>query len=509
MATSNFAEILRGQAVRRADQEALVDGDQRWTYAALDNEVDRYAAALLAAGITSKDLVGVLGRNHATYVLELLALARIGAISVPLNWRLHAHEQAYVVAQAGIACLLYDDDFRDETGHLITSTGLRVTIANGAAPWEGSHRLDRLLDAVPPGTRVPDAEKSADDVHRLLYTSGTTAHPKGVIHTCGNLVANHRAQVLELELTAQDRILISAPLFHVSGLEAPGLAVFVAGATMVLTPTFKADDIARIAAEERITGMVLAAQILFAMMDLDPKPDLSTLRYLLFGGVAPSVRRRVKAMVPHVRLVDTFGMTELCNGVTYMDAAHEESKLGALGVPFPGVHLRIVDESFRPVPAGVEGELIVRGEKISPGYWNDVEANARTRRDGWFLTGDVARIDEDGYLWFVDRRTDLIKSGGENIASAEVERVISQHPEVAEVAVIGVPDEQWDEVPKAFVILREPTVDAVDAEDIRAHCVANLAKYKVPKHIVVVENLPRNDSGKVLKKRLREQEGAV
>lgn len=504
MATSNFAEVLRGQAVRRAQHEALVDGNQRWTYAALDADVDRYAAALLNAGITSEDLVGVLARNHATYVLELLALARIGAISVPLNWRLHPTEQTYVVRQAEISCLLYDDDFRDETAELVSRAGLRVTVANGNDPVDGSQRLEELLADVPSGTRVPDAEKSADDVHRLLYTSGTTAHPKGVIHTCGNLVANHRSQVLELELTAQDRILISAPLFHVSGLEAPGLAVFVAGATMVLTPTFKAEDIARIAATERITGMVLAAQILFAVMDLDPAPDLSALRYLLFGGVAPSVRRRTKQMLPHVRLVDTFGMTELCNGVTYMDAAHEDSKMGALGAPFQGVHLRIVDEAFQPVAPGVEGELIVRGDKVSPGYWKDPEANARTRRDGWFLTGDVARIDEDGYLWFVDRRTDLIKSGGENVASAEVERVIAQHPHVAEVAVIGVPDEHWDEVPKAFVILRGGA--ATTAEDVRSHCVGHLAKYKVPKHIAVVESLPRNDSGKVLKKRLRQQE---
>jgi acyl-CoA synthetase (AMP-forming)/AMP-acid ligase II len=506
MATANFAETLRVQALRRADREALVDGTERWTYAELDADVDRHAAALLGAGITPADLVGILARNHATYVIELLALARIGAIAVPLNWRLHATEQAYVVEQAGITCLLYDDDFRDDTVQLVGSTSLKVTVAHGADPVGGSVRLAELLADVPAGVRVPDAEKSSSDVHRLLYTSGTTAHPKGVIHTCGNLVANHRAQVLELELTQHDRILVSAPLFHVSGLEAPGLAIFVAGATMVLTPTFKAEDIARIATEERITGMVLAAQILFTMMALDPAPDLRTLRYLLFAGVAPSVRRQVKALLPHVRLVDTFGMTELCNGVTYMDAAHEDSKMGALGAPFPGVHLRIVDERFREVAPGVEGELIVRGDKISPGYWNDDEANARTRRDGWFLTGDVARIDEDGYLWFVDRRADLIKSGGENIASAEVERVIAQHPEVAEVAVIGVPDERWDEVPKAFVLLRDAT--AATAEDIRAHCIANLARYKVPKHITLVEALPRNDSGKVLKKRLREQEAS-
>ncbi|WP_238010517.1 AMP-binding protein [Dactylosporangium sp. AC04546] len=500
MATSNFAETLRLQALRRAGREALVDGRDRWTYAELDADVDRHAAALLAAGITADDLVGVLGRNTATYVLELLALARIGAISVPLNWRLHATEQAYVFDQAGITALLYDDDFADDAEHLAAKTGVRTLVANGSRLVGTARRLGDLLAAQPAGVRVPDAEKAPGDVHRLLYTSGTTAHPKGVIHTCGNLTANHLAQVLELELTQHDRILISAPLFHVSGLEAPGLAIFTAGATMLLTPTFKAEDIARIAAEERVTGMVLAAQILFGMLDL-PTLDLSALRYLLFAGVAPSVRRTVKQRLPHVRLIDTFGMTELCNGVCYMDAAHEESKMGALGAPFPGVHIRIVDDHFQPVAPGVEGEIIVRGPKISPGYWNDDEANRRTRRDGWFLTGDVGRLDEDGYLWFVDRRVDLIKSGGENVAGAEIERVIAQHPDVAEVAVIGVPDPQWDEVPKAFVILRPGA--ATTGEDIRAHCLARLAKFKVPKYVQFVESLPRNDSGKVLKRGLR------
>ncbi|MFF0717673.1 class I adenylate-forming enzyme family protein [Micromonospora sp. NPDC003816] len=506
MAGSNFSLTLRRQALRRADREALVDGAARWTYAELDADVDRHAAALLAAGLGPGELVGVLGRNTATYVLELLALSRIGAISVPLNWRLHPNEQAYVIDQAGITALLYDDDFADDAGRLLAGTGLRTAVANGDRVVGDARRLAALLAGQPAGVRVPDAAKEPGDVHRLLYTSGTTARPKGVIHTYGNLTANHLAQLLELELTPQDRILVSAPLFHVSGLEAPGLATFVAGATMVLTPTFKAADIARVAAEEHVTGMVLAAQILFGLLDLAEPPDLRSLRYLLFAGVAPRVRQEVKRRLPPVRLVDTFGMTELCNGACYLDAAHEQSKLGALGAPFPGVRIEIVDERFQPVPPGVEGEIVVRGEKVSPGYWNDDEANRRTRRDGWFLTGDVGRIDADGYLWFVDRRADLIKSGGENIASAEIERVLAQHPDVAEVAVIGVPDPTWDEVPKAFVILRDGAT--VTGEDLREHCRAELARYKVPKYVEVVTTLPRNDSGKVLKKGLREIEAA-
>ncbi|MEU8372853.1 AMP-binding protein [Micromonospora sp. NPDC048894] len=502
MGGSNFTETLRRQALRRADAEALVDGTTRWSYAELDADVDRHAAALRDAGIADGDLVGVLGRNTATYVIELLALSRLGAVSVPLNWRLHVNEQAYVIDQAGVTGLLYDDDFAADAARLAATTGLRTLVANGDTVVGDARRLADLLAGQPPGVRVADADKGPADVHRLLYTSGTTARPKGVVHTCGNLTANHFAQVLELELTAADRILVSAPLFHVSGLEAPGLATFVAGATMVLTPTFKPTDIARIAAEERITGLVLAAQILFGLLDLDDPPDLGALRYLLFAGVAPSVRQEVKRRLPHVRLIDTFGMTELCNGVCYLDAAHEQSKLGALGAPFPGVQIRIVDEHFRPVGPDVEGEIIVRGEKVSPGYWNDDEANRRSRRDGWFRTGDVGRIDADGYLWFVDRRADLIKSGGENIASAEIERVLAQHPDVAEVAVIGVPDPQWDEVPKAFVILRGGA--SATAEELRAHCRAELARYKVPRHVQLVTSLPRNDSGKVLKKALRE-----
>lgn len=498
MGASNFAETLRRQAVLRGDHEALVDGEVRWTYAELDRDVDRYAAALRETGVSADVVVGVLGRNSGTYVIVLLALARLGAVSAPLNWRLHDKELEYVVSRAGITHLLHDDEFTDVVSTLASSTDLADVMSLGEARASGGRLLRELLAETPHDVRVRDVDRSPDDVHRILFTSGTTAHPKGVVHTCGNIAANHYGQVIELELTPADRILLSAPLFHVSGLEAPGIATFVAGGTLVIAPTYQPADIARVAHDERITGMVLAAQILFGMLDLDPVPDLSDLRYLLFAGVAPDVRGRVKALLPWVRLVDTFGMTELCNGVVYMDAAHEQSKLGALGAPFPGVQIRIVDADFREMPPGGEGEIVVRGAKVSPCYWRDEAATRASRRDGWFLTGDVGRIDEDGYLWFVDRRSNLIKSGGENIASAEVERVIAEHPQVAEVAVVGVPDPKWDEVPQAYVVLRGPA----SVEELRDHCLQNLAKYKVPAHIVITSSLPRNDSGKVLKRLL-------
>ncbi|CAM3265756.1 AMP-binding protein [Nocardioides dubius] len=504
MAVANLTEVLRRQANRRGDAEALVDGAQRWTYAELDADVDRYAAALLAGGVRADDLVGLLGRNHARYLIELLAIARIGAVSVPLNWRLHADEQSWILDQAGIGVLLFDDDFADDAATLRERAGLRVSLAHGERTVGGDPRIDDLLAQVPAGVRVPDAEKGPDDLHRLLYTSGTTSRPKGVMHTYGNIAANHLGQLLELELTPADRILISAPLFHVSGLEAPGLATFLAGGTIVLCETFKPDEIAEVVHREQVTGLVLAAQILFGIMDLGRMDDLASIRYLLFAGVAPTVRRRVKELLPQVRLVDTYGMTELTNGCCYMDAAHEQEKVGALGVPLPLMQLRIVDADFQEVEAGTQGEIIVRGAKVSPGYWRDEATTAASRRDGWFLTGDVGYLDVDGYLWFVDRRTDLIKSGGENVATAEVERVLAALDGVAEVAVIGVPDPRWDEVPKAFVLLAEGA--DLDEDAIRSHCLAHLAKFKVPRDIALVDALPRNDSGKVLKRVLRANE---
>lgn len=503
MPTANLARSLRFHRIRRGAAEALVDGAARWTYDDLDAAVDRHAHALVAAGAEPGEIVAILGRNSATYLIEILAVARIGCVLLPLNWRLHPRELTYILEHSGATLLLVDEDMHEKAASVASVGRLRGIVTHGNAGQPGWHVLDTLLAAAP-SARYPDAEVGLDDVQRILYTSGTTSHPKGVVNTNGNVLVNQVGQVLELELTAADRTLLSAPLFHVAGIDAPGQATLFAGGTVVVTRSFAGRDIVELAARERVTGMVLAAQILFDILALPDRDsfDLSAWRFCIFGGVPPADRLRFKAAFPDVRTIDTFGMTEITNGACYMDAAHEISKIGSQGTPFPLVDLRVVGPDDEPLPPGQVGEIVVRGPKVTPGYWKEPEITAQAWRGGWFHTGDMASIDEDGYLWFADRKNDMIRSGGENVASAEIERILAMHPDVAEVAVIGVPDPRWDEVPKAFVIARAGAT--VTPAELVQHCADHLAKFKVPGIVEIVDYLPRNDSGKVLKRVLRD-----
>ena len=506
MATYNVVRQLRWNRLRRADQEALVDGDVRLTYAQLDEEVSRSAWMLDALGVGPDDVVAMVAANHADYVIDILAASRVGAVYLPLNWRLAPAEMGYILDHAGAALVLSDREYASKVDEALSgtqSTGTRVMYGAEAGPgWLGR---SALRTAAPP-TPYPDADREADDLVRLLYTSGTTAHPKGVMTTHANLAWTYLGQILELELRAGDRIMLSAPIFHVSGLDAPGLGTLYFGGTLAIARSFRGRDIIELAARERVQGMVLAMQIVIdflAMPDLSAY-DLSALRYIIFGSFQTKLQERLKAVLPQVRLVECFGMTEVTNGVSYMDAAHEITKRGSQGAPFPHMDIRIVDDDGRPAPPMQVGEIVLRGPKVTRGYWKDPETTALSYRDGWFHSGDAGRMDADGYLWFVDRRKDMIKSGGENIASAEVERVLAQHPAVREVAVIGVPDARWTEVPKAFVVLFPGA--ATTSEELIDHCRAHLARFKVPREVAIVDHLVRNDSGKVLKRVMRERE---
>ena len=504
--TANLAQILDWNRYRHETRTALIFEDQEWTYAQLDDEVNALAAGLLSIGLGEDDMLALVARNCPAYLITTLAVAKIGGVFLPLNTGLHQRELDYLLGHAGAVAVASEDEFFEavspicaglsEVRHLLSLT---ATVPEG---WIGYHQL---LEAHA-GARVKTVARSDDDLQRILYTSGTTSRPKGAMITHGNSNANMDAQVVELGLTRDDRILNFAPLYHVGGLDIPGFGTWYVGATMILLRRFDARRILEVVSRERITGMVMVATMVHLIRKLEDRKDFDTnsVKWLIFSQVPESLYHETREVFPKARLIEGYGMTETCNGVSYLDEAHMLSKTGSVGRPMPRVDIRVVDESGAPVPVGELGEIVMRGPTVGPGYWRDPVATAAAHRNGWFHSGDIGRFDEDGYLYVIDRLKDMIRSGGENIASSEIEETIYQHPAVYEAAVIGVPHPKWVETPKAFVVLHKGM--ELTADQLISHCRGHLASFKMPRYVEFMDELPRNPTGKVLKTVLKERE---
>jgi acyl-CoA synthetase (AMP-forming)/AMP-acid ligase II len=502
--TANLSRILDWARYRFADREALVYEGRIWTYWELDVDVNALAAGLRDHGVRPDDRVALYALNSPEYMLLALAIAKLGAVMIPLNYRLHEEELHYLLDHAQATTFASEPELGQVAEALARRLPrIRLTLSLTPGLPDGWVDVNGLIEAHR-GERVPDAEVSDGDLQRVLYTSGTTSRPKGARITHGNCNANMAAQVAELELSGADRLLNFAPFYHVGGLDVPGYSIWYAGGTMVVMRRFDPRSILQVIEEQRITGMAMVATMVH-MIRAEPDRDtfdLGSVRWLIFSQVTPTLYRETRETFPNARLVEGYGMTETCNGLTYLDADHMETKLGTAGRPIHGVDIRIVDTDDNPLPAGEIGEIVIRGPKVCDGYLDDPEATALAFRNGWFHSGDVGRLDEDGYLTILDRLKDMIRPGGENVASSEIEAVVYELPWVHEAAVIGIPDERWVEVPAAFVV---PTAGAsVDADALIVHCRAHLGGFKVPKAVYVVEQLPRNPSGKVLKRDLRD-----
>ena len=504
--TANLARFLDWNRYRHETRTALIYEDREWTYGELDSEVNAMAAGLLSIGLGEGDMLALVARNSPAYLITTLAVAKIGGVFLPLNTGLHPRELDYLIGHSGAVAVATEDEFFEvvspicaglpDVEHLLS---LSPAVPRG---WVGYHRL--LEDHA--GERVETVDRSDDDLQRILYTSGTTSRPKGAMITHGNCNANMDAQVVELGLTRQDRILNFAPLYHVGGLDIPGFGTWYVGATMVLLRKFDARRILEVISRERITGMVMVATMVHLIRKLEDRTDFDTdsVKWLIFSQVPESLYHETREVFPKARLIEGYGMTETCNGVSYLDEEHMLSKTGSVGRPMPRVDIRVVDECGVPVAVGELGEIVMRGPTVGPGYWKDPAATAAAHRNGWFHSGDVGRFDEDGYLYVIDRLKDMIRSGGENIASSEIEEVIYQHPVVYEAAVIGVPHPKWVETPKAYVVLHKDA--ELTSEQLVAHCREYLARFKMPRHVEFVDELPRNPTGKVLKTVLKERE---
>ncbi|WP_433222147.1 class I adenylate-forming enzyme family protein [Dactylosporangium sp. CS-047395] len=498
--TANIAAMLAGNALRFADEDALVFEGRRWTHRQLDDDVNALAAGLLSLGVQRSSRVAIIANNVPEFLILSLALSKIGAVFVPLNYRLTPSELAHLLGHADVQAVATVPEFASLSAAACADLPHVQRLALEPI-GEGWTDLRALLSGFM-GTKVPDSDISDSALQRIIYTSGTTSLPKGVMLTHGNVNMNMHAQIVELGLRAGDRILNFAPLYHVGGTDLPGYGIWHVGGCMVLQRRFDPAAVLRAIESERITGMVMAATMLDMVRRASETEaaDLSSVRWLIYSQVTTALFGVARGLFPNARLIEGYGLTETCSGLTYLDRAHMESKQGSVGIPVPWVQVRVVDAFDADVPVGVDGEVVARGPKVSPGYLDDPDATATAFRNGWFHTGDVGCFDEDGYLYIRDRLKDMIRSGGENMSSAEIENVLADHPLVLAASVVGAPDPKWQEVPVAFVIGRS----GLTPEALIEHARERLGKFKLPKEIYIVEEFPTNPSGKVLKRTLRD-----
>ncbi|MDT2005464.1 long-chain fatty acid--CoA ligase [Rhodococcus opacus] len=502
----NFASVVDRNADRFPDGIALSEGDREVSHADLRTRVDALSNAFLEMGIDRGDIIGVLLYNHIEFLETMFAANRIGAAIVPLNYRLSAAEWAFILEHADAVAIVTEAEFVEKVDALVPGLPHVKNKLTLDTPTDNSWTEYSALVRRHWGSASELVDVEPADLQRLMYTSGTTSRPKGVMLSHQNLLYKNLAHILEFSLTSADTTLVCGPLYHVGGMDLPGLATLHAGGRLCLLRRF--DPAAVIDAVEHLrpTNVWLAPSMMNSILQLPDiaSRDTSSIRFITGGGEKMPIPLldRIARTFPGAWFADAYGLTETVSGDTVNDSAHMRSKVGSVGRPVAHTQVAVVDDDDVAVPSGTLGEIVVRGPKVMSGYWRDPEATAKVLRNGWLHTGDIGRIDADGFLYIEDRKKDMIVSGGENIASPEVERVLYENPDVIEAAVIGVPHPRWGEVPKAFVVLRPGST--VDEDSLKEFCRGRLAKYKVPSSIVYIESLPRTPSGKILKRELRE-----
>jgi fatty-acyl-CoA synthase len=499
----NWFAVLAHHATRTPDKAITVFEGETTTFGEMAGRAAALAAGLSEAGVGRGDVVALLSYNCPEFLETVFAANYLGAIAMPINWRLAAPEVRYILEHSGARALVCDEALVDLASD--ATKGVEATLVRACVSPAVPGGWMALADLRASSNAPPPAPAAAEDVHRLMYTSGTTGRPKGVMITHANLAWKNLAHIVEFGFTSGDLGLACGPLYHVGALDLTTTSLIAAGATTVVHRVFEASDVVDELERSRVTTVWLAPAMVNAIMALPDigQRDLSSVRVVINGGEKMPIPliERLQRTFPSAWFADAYGLTETVSGDTFLDRDSIVSKLGSVGRPCLYLELDIWDEQGKPVPAGARGEIVMRGPKVFKGYWRDPDATAAAFAGGWFHTGDIGVRDDDDYLYIVDRLKDMIVSGGENIASSEVERVLYEHDAVLEAAVVGRPDDRWGEVPVAFVVLRQDATASADV--LLERCRAQLARFKVPRAITFLDALPRNPSGKVLKRELR------
>ncbi len=496
----NLGEIPRRNARRFTGRAGLVFGDTRLTWTEVNERVNRLANALVARGVSAGDRVAILAHNSHRFLEVYWGLAKLGAIAVPLNFRLTTAEMATLLEHSGASVLVVGGDYRQVAADL---PGLHLVID-----------LDRTdsYEALLADAAADEPELGADsgDPFAIMYTSGTTGMPKGAVVTHGNLESNVYNQAIADKADPADINLVATPLYHMG-------AVFMAttyaalGCTQVILERFAAAEVLETVERERVTTCLLVPTMLNMVLN-EPsiqRRDLASLRLIFYGGstITKAVLRRAIETIG-CGFTQGYGLTETIEA-TFLtaddhrlddDPVHER-RLASAGREAVNAEVRVVDDEGRDLPAGEVGEVLIRGPSVIREYWRAPEATRDAIRDGWFHTGDLGYRDDDAFLFIVDRKKDMIISGGVNVYPKEVEEVLFAHPSVLEAAVIGLPDDTWGEAVTAVVVVR-PDCELTE-DELLEHCRGALAGYKKPRSVKFVAELPRNPSGKILKRELR------
>ncbi len=499
-------------ARERADRLCIEFGDRRISYREAREHADRLARALVDAGLRPGERFAVLAKNCAEYPLFYAAGSKSGAVPVPLNYRLAPREWAYIVADAGARLVIARGELvepletmraeLEEIGTWVSLDGPRPDGWIDYAGWLAGQQEG-----------APEHRGEASDDLYQMYTSGTTGRPKGAVLTHAAVAANLIQQMAAVQPHPDDHTLVVAPIYHAAA-ALTAMGSMAAGTSMVIHEDFSPADVVDALSQGGVTRTTLVPAMIQACMGFVPdaaERSYPRLHTIIYGAspIAADVLRRAMEVF-RCDFLQGYGMTETTAALSFLSAADhrralaEKPELLLSAVrPLPGTEIRIVDENEQPVPSGQVGEIVARGDQMMRAYWNLPEATAETLAGGWLHTGDAGRLDEEGFLYIEDRVKDMIVSGGENVYPREVENALFEHPAVADVAVIGVPDEKWGEAVKAIVVLRPE--QEVGADAIVDFCRDRLAGYKRPRSVDFVDLLPRNPSGKVLKKELREK----
>src|SRR4051794_15208200 len=486
----HWVDALARHAYRDPDGVALRFEGRSTTWKQLHERVGALAGAFVRRGIRRGDRVAILMTNRPEFVEATLAANAAGAIAVPVNFRLAPEEVAYVLRDSGASLLVTEEPL----------AGLNP----GAPSLVAGPDYEEAIGA---GAAAPDVEIDERDVALIMYTSGTTGAPKGAMLTHLNLLMQSVTAIRTSRLFDEETVtLINVPLFHIAGIGNMPHSLMLGTRTVIMpTAAFEAESTLDVVESEGVTGLFLVPaqwQVLCAHPDATRRTR--SLRTISWGAAPASVSllETMARTFPDVEIVSLFGQTEMSPVTTSLPAADALRKIGSVGKPVPMIAARIVDDEMNDVPRGEVGEIVYRGPTTMAGYWNKPAETAEAFHGGWFHSGDLVREDDEGFLYVVDRKKDMIISGGENIYCAEVENALAGHPAIAEAAVVGVPHERWGETPAAIVVVAEGRA-APALEDLAEWLKDRLASYKKPTRLFVVDELPRNAAGKVLKHQLR------